>query len=87
MAGSYNHIITKEGNLVSNERFVNFIENLGDAYEMAEQMYGMIWFLAHMGPEPPTTSPENLVETARLHYEDGLVLAKANKNKAKHHER
>jgi hypothetical protein len=33
MAGSYNHIITEQGNLVSNETFVKMIENLGDAYE------------------------------------------------------
>jgi hypothetical protein len=80
MAGSYNHIITDQGNLVSNETFVKMIENLGDAYEDVEEMYGMIWWLA----KPATgdvSSPEVLVEQARQNYEEGLKLAKANKNK------
>lgn len=42
MAGSYKHIIDKDGNLLSNEDFIEMIENLGDAYEMAEEMYLMI---------------------------------------------
>lgn len=46
MAGSYNHIVTKKGKLVNPESFSGMIENLGDAYEMAEEMYGMIWWLA-----------------------------------------
>ena len=46
MAGSYEHATTDDGKLRSNESFVGMIENLGDAYEMAEEMYGMIWWLA-----------------------------------------
>lgn len=84
MAGSYNHIIDNKGNLVSNERFANMVENRGDAYETIEEMYGMIWWLAHMGPDSPPMSPEALVEQARQHYAQGLILAGSNKNKVKH---
>jgi hypothetical protein len=82
MAGSYNHVITDQGNLVSNETFVKMIENLGDAYEAVEEMYGMIWWLANRTPGDVSISgPEVLVEQARQNYEEGLKLAKANKNK------
>jgi hypothetical protein len=53
MAGSYNHIVNNKGDLLNNERFVGMIENLGDAYEAVEEMYGMIWWLAHMAPDSP----------------------------------
>jgi hypothetical protein len=83
MAGGYNHIVTRKGNLVSNETFVGMIENLGDAYEMAEEMYGMIWFLAHMVQDAPAMTPAQLVEQARQHYKEGLALAKATPDKDK----
>lgn len=41
MAGSYNHVVEK-GELISNEDFIDMIENLGDAYEMAEEMFFII---------------------------------------------
>jgi len=73
MAGSYNHIVMKNGNLRSNKTFVDMIENLGDAYEMAEEMYGMIWYLAFRGFE---NDAKRVVEEARQNYKDGLVIAK-----------
>jgi hypothetical protein len=81
MAGSYNHIVNNKGDLLNNERFVGMIENLGDAYEAVEEMYGMIWWLAHMAPDSPAMLPADLVEMARLNYREGLELAKANKHK------
>jgi hypothetical protein len=81
MAGSYNHIITKQGNLVSNETFVQVIENLGDAYEMTEEMYGMIWWLAYTSNF--SVPAAEVVEMARKNYEEGLKLAKATKDKGK----
>lgn len=84
MAGSYNHIITDRGNLVSNERFVNIIENLGDAYEMTEEMYGMIWWLAN---NEESYMPEAAVEAARKNYKEGLEMAKrANRRRANGHQ-
>jgi hypothetical protein len=81
VAGSYNHIVTDHGNLVSNETFVGMIENLGDAYEMTEEMYGMIWFLACNDTSQMT--PAEAVETARKNYDVGLTMAKAVKDKVK----
>jgi len=75
MAGSYNHIVTDDGNLISNEEFPNMIENLGDAYEAIEEMYGMIWWLANL-PAAAREKPRVRVEMARLHYDIGLKLAK-----------
>lgn len=46
MAGSWRHMTTKSGKLRSNESFTAMIENLGDAYEAAEECYGMVWYLA-----------------------------------------
>jgi hypothetical protein len=73
MAGSYNHVVTDQGNLVSNERFVQMVENLGDAFETVEEMYGMIWLLASL-----TTGgsiPEH-VKWAQENYKIGLTIAK-----------
>jgi hypothetical protein len=88
MAGSYNHIVTAHGNLVSNDTFVDMIENLGDAYEMTEEMYGMIWFLVDKLAEPIDGRARDeamvmWVEAARRRYKDGLKIAKENKLKRK----
>lgn len=83
MAGSYNHIITNKGNLVSNERFVGMIENLGDAYEMTKEMYGMIWFLATQSQDPEH-SPAERVDRARQQYKVGLERAKKIPEKGKY---
>lgn len=64
MAGSYSHVVYSDGTLRDNDDFVNSIENLGDAYEMVEEMYGMIWFLANGNPD--------LVEVARTNYRLGV---------------
>ena len=66
MAGSYNHATTKNGRLRSNESFVDMIENLGDAYEMAEEMWGMIWVLAQQADDPIAA-----VEDARQRWNEG----------------
>jgi hypothetical protein len=71
MAGSYKHAVTPKGHLRSNRSFANMIDNIGDAYEMAEEMYGMIWFLAAQTPDPVAA-----VEEARQGYERGLAEAR-----------
>jgi len=78
MAGSYKHVVTQNGNLRSNESFVDMIENLGDAYEMAEEMYGMIWYIAyHFGaPGAPLSEVKAIVEVAQKNYKEGLEMAK-----------
>lgn len=64
MAGSYSHAVADDGQLLVNEQFVDMIENLGDAYEMAEEMYGMIWWLAG--------GDATQVERARQNYQEGI---------------
>lgn len=72
MAGSYAHIVQKDGNLSSNERISNSLETGGDVFEAIEEMYGMIWYLAgyHVGYE------KRMVDDARKNYREGLKLAK-----------
>lgn len=77
MAGSWQHMTTKSGKLRNNETFCDMIENLGDAYEAAEECYGMIQYLAQIYsmdiPGGPW-SPEELIKLAQEHYKDGLRL-------------
>lgn len=78
MAGSYNHCVDEHGRLLSNSDMMitgAMIENLGDAYEAIEEMYGMIWFLAVMIQDAPAMSPADLVEHARQNYKAGLKLS------------
>ncbi len=70
MAGSYNHVTNDEGQLLNNEDFVQMIENLGDAYEAVEEMYGMIWYLANQHASPPMT--KLVVDTAAANWKQGL---------------
>jgi hypothetical protein len=81
MAGSYNHVVTQQGNLRSNESFVQMVENLGDAYETVEEMYGMIWYLAdrvafHRHPL------RDIVEQAQQNYQRGLEIARESNHRA-----
>ena len=79
MAGSYKHCVAEDGQLYRNEDFVEMIENLGDAYEAVEEMYGMIWLLAtewsRDSENSPQPDPGSLVEYARERYRAGLVVS------------
>lgn len=90
MAGSYNHVVNNDGTLMDNDRMMisgAMIENLGDAYEAIEEMYGMIWFLAHQAVAPHIPLEQfqylhyaremvkDIVETARQNYKDGLEVS------------
>lgn len=72
MAGSYAHIVQKDGNLASNKRVANTLENGGDVFEAVEEMYGMIWYLAGKYPG----QEKMMVEDARKYYLEGLKKAK-----------
>jgi hypothetical protein len=84
MAGSYNHVVTKNGNLASNQRVVGMLENGGDVYEAVEEMYGMIWYLAAvLLPVGSSLTARAAVEEARQNYKIGLRLAqKLNHNRS-----
>lgn len=81
MAGSWQHMTTTSGRLRSNESFCGMIENLGDAYEAAEECYGMIWYLAQAlvarNPVAGLPAKEGMaawIGAAEEHYKDGLRL-------------
>lgn len=67
MAGSYSHAVADDGQLLVNEEIVGMLENGGDWYEFAEEVYGMLWFLADGDPEA--------IEDARARYRDGLAMS------------
>jgi hypothetical protein len=81
MAGSWDHMITGNGKLLNNEHFTQLIENLGDAYEAAEECYGMVWYLAGQLAEiadrdgkPSRGDVLAIVREAQVNYKDGLKL-------------
>lgn len=73
---------TPQGRLRNNESFCGMIENLGDAYEAAEECFGMVWWLARAlavrmpGPSdsPSRTEVQDLVREAQVNYKDGLRI-------------
>jgi len=69
MAGSYNHCVSDDGQLLRPTRadFQNQVENLGDAFESIEEMFGMIWYLA--------SGDADRVELARQHFRRGLEMS------------
>lgn len=76
MAGSYKHATNDDGSLRDNESFVQMVENLGDAYETVEEMYGMIWYLADLANESSDkTKIAILVEEARQYYKEGVIIS------------
>jgi hypothetical protein len=75
VAGSWQHMTTKSGKLRNNETFNGMIENGGDAYEAAEECFGMIHYLAAiLADEVPGVTRQQLIQQAEEHYKDGLRL-------------
>jgi hypothetical protein len=87
MAGSWQHMTTRAGRLRDNESFCRMIENLGDAYEAAEECYGMIWWLATQLAEdraPGLATREQaqaVITEAEQHYKDGLRLGRVSRDR------
>lgn len=77
MAGSYNHAVDHngDGQLYCNEDFVQMVENLGDAYETVQEMYGMIWWLAKNIEQTRGVPASVMVEFARKYYKEGLAAS------------
>jgi hypothetical protein len=76
MAGSWRHMTATQGRFLNNENFTGMIGNLGDAYEAAEECYGMVWWLAETIAGPGATRAQILgvIRRAEEHYLDGLRL-------------
>lgn len=82
MAGSWQHMTTKSGKLRNNENFCDMIENLGDAYEAAEECYGMIWWLAlQLAVYEGREATLGIIRRAEEHYKDGLHLGGVQKDR------
>lgn len=72
MAGSFAHVTDLQGRFTGIDR----IENLGDALEALEEMYGMIWWLAqHAADKNTDRSPEKAVQIARQNWERGIEMS------------
>jgi len=67
MAGSYKHAVNDKGQLRNSCNMTIATETQGGAYETIEEMYGMIWYLAHGNAA--------LVELARQGYELGINMS------------
>jgi hypothetical protein len=83
MAGSWRYATTERGKLLNNENFIGMVENLGDAYETVEEMFGMIWTLAGRlavqltagtGVTPNRAYVLDLIRQAEANYEHGLRI-------------
>lgn len=80
MAGSYNHVVKKDGSLMKADRALRQLDCYhNDAFETIEEMYGMIWYLARdLDNELPHAGPGSiaeLVEKARQNYKIGLEIS------------
>jgi hypothetical protein len=75
MAGSYSHVVDKDGKLLESQDLLGMLDtHSGDVYEFAEEAYGMIWYLANI-LSALSGSPEAWVEIARQNYKEGLELS------------
>ena len=78
MAGSYNHVVTEDGSLASNEVVVDMLETGGDVFEAVEEMYGMIWWLAFQfaSLSPGFRDAKEMVRDAQANYKSGLQISR-----------
>ena len=75
MAGSWNHALDDDGSLLDSEDLAGMLENGGDVWEFAEQVYGMVWVLASTISTTVELDPEDIIESARENYKQGLKFA------------
>jgi hypothetical protein len=68
----YNHIVDPEGRFLDPDNFSGRVGSLKEAYEMAQEMYGMIWWLAAAFKE---NCIDLDVEDARQNYKQGIEIA------------
>jgi hypothetical protein len=68
----YSHIVDSEGRLLDPDRFSGAVPDLKGAYELAEQLYGMVWWLAAAFQEHCIDLD---VEDARKNYKQGIEIA------------
>jgi hypothetical protein len=82
MAGSYSHATNDDGSLRDPLDMQTMLENGGDCYEAIEEMYGMVWELAHfimihkvhLDDQSPELLKE-IVDTAQKNYKRGVEFS------------
>jgi hypothetical protein len=74
MAGSYNHTVNDDGQLIDSRALAGMLDTGGDVYEAIEEMYGMIWYLATTlaAGNVPLDIPEGWVAEAQRNYVMGI---------------
>lgn len=70
MADPFGHIASSDGQILGLEEFVKTIDNPGDAYEMVEEMLGMIRHLANRIAQATGEDPTTIIESARKQFQD-----------------
>ena len=64
-----------DGALLESEDLAGMLENGGDVWEFAEQAYGVVWLLAKRISTTVDLDPEDIIESARENYKQGLKFA------------
>lgn len=84
--GIYLDIITEDGHLRPEDDMVT--QETAEAYEVIEELYGMIWWLAHQCVAPHIhpealhslqffrESMKDVVEAARQNHDEGMEISK-----------
>ena len=75
MAGSWNHSITRDGQLRDPSALRMALETGGDVWEYAEECYGMVWYLASALSIRLGVPVEQLIEEARVHFRQGVEMS------------
>lgn len=75
MAGSFKHVVAADGQLLRDKDFAQMVDNPVDAYEVVEEMYGMIWVLADFLGGPDAGTRRAWVDQARDNYRRGLTVS------------
>lgn len=70
MTDPFGHMASSDGQILELEEFVKTIDNPGDAYEMVEEMLGMIWHLANRIAQATGEDPTTIIEGARKQFQD-----------------
>lgn len=75
MAGSWHHAIDEQGRLLNSFELSDMLENGGDVHEFAEEVYGMVYYLAGRLIAHEPGGLESLIEEARMNYREGISVS------------
>lgn len=73
MAGSYIHVTNDTDGSLGGSKFVRgMLDTDGDVFEAIEQMYGMIWHLAHTLAAEDRFNPDDYEEMKRFFVQEAM---------------